>query len=70
MTALLMFEQPASPWAPIGGTIHHRQGFMAIDPFVGSDFIVSGPMHLPLKVDYLCAFSNANLLPAGPGKVR
>ena len=39
---------------------------MAIDPFVGCDFIVAGPMHLTLKVDYLCALSESELLPHGP----
>ena len=66
MTTLLMMEEPASSWAPINGTRYHRQGFMAVDPFIGCDFIVSGPMHLTLKVDYLCALSKSNLLPDGP----
>ena len=66
MTTLLMFEEPASEWASIDGTYFHKQGFMAIDPFVGCDFIVSGPMHLTLKLDYLCALSKSKLLPHGP----
>ena len=66
MTTLLMAETPASPWAPIDGTRYHRQGFMAIDPFIGCDFIVSGPMHLTLKVDYLTALSESAILPHGP----
>ena len=66
MTTLLMFEEPSAAWGPIDGSRFHRQGFMAIDPFVGCDFIVSGPMHLTLKVDYLCALSESRLLPHGP----
>lgn len=66
MTTLLMFEEPATAWAPIDGTYYHRQGFMAIDPFIGCDFIVSRPMHLTLKLDYLCALGQGNLLPHGP----
>lgn len=66
MTTLLMMENPASDWAPIAGTRYHKQGFMAIDPFVGCDFLVSVPMHLTLKVDYLCALSQTKLLPHGP----
>jgi hypothetical protein len=66
MTSLLMMEKPASEWAPIDGTRYHRQGFMAIDPFAGCDFVVSGPMHLTLKVDYLCALNQSRLLPHGP----
>ncbi len=66
MTTLLMMENPSSAWAPIDGTYYHKQGFMAIDPFIGCDFIVSGPMHLTLKLDYLCAISKSTLLPHGP----
>lgn len=33
---------------------------------IGCDLIVSGPMHLTLKADYLCAISNSELLPHGP----
>lgn len=66
MTTLLMFEEPASAWAAVDGTVFHKQGFMAIDPFVGCDFIVAGPMHLTLKLDYLCALSESKLLPNGP----
>jgi hypothetical protein len=66
MTTLLMMENPSSAWAPVDGTYYHKQGFMAIDPFIGCDFIVSGPMHLTLKADYLCAVSESKLLPHGP----
>ena len=66
MTTLLMTENPSSSWAPIDGTYYHKQGFMAIDPFIGCDFILSKPMHLTLKVDYLCALSESRLLPHGP----
>ena len=51
MKSLLMMESPSSDWAPIDGTRYHSHGFMAVDPFVGCDFIVSGPMHLTLKLD-------------------
>lgn len=66
MTTLLMMKEPVSAWAPIDGTRYHKQGFMAIDPFIGCDFIVYGPMHLTLKLDYLCAISKSELLPNGP----
>ena len=66
MTSLLMMETPSSDWAPIDGTRYHNQGFMAIDPFVGCDFILTGPMHLTLKLDYLCALSQSSILPHGP----
>ena len=66
ITTLLMFEEPASAWAPVNGTRYHKQGFMAVDPFVGCDLIVAGPMHLTLKMDYLCALSESKLLPNLP----
>ncbi|MCR4825225.1 MAG: hypothetical protein K5849_07725 [Bacteroidales bacterium] len=66
MKTLLMFEEPASAWLPVDGTVYHRQGFLAVDPFIGCDFIVSGPMHLTLKADWLCAFGGGSLLPSGP----
>lgn len=66
MTTLLMFENPASDWAPIDGTRFHKQAFIAADPYIGCDFIVAGPMHLTLKIDYLCPVSQAELLPNGP----
>ncbi len=66
MTTLLMFEEPASAWSPIDGTRFHKQGFMSIDPFIGCDFIINGPMHMTLKVDCLCALSESKLLPHGP----
>ena len=66
MTTLLMMEEPQTAWDPIDGTYFHKQGFMAIDPFVGCDFIVSGPMHLTLKMDYLCALGGGKMLPHGP----
>lgn len=66
MTTLLMFEEPVSAWAPIDGTRYHKEGFMALDPFVGCDLIVSRPMHLTLKIDYLCALGEGGLLPHGP----
>lgn len=66
MTTLLMFEEPASAWEAVDGTRYHRQGFMAIDPFIGCDIHIAGPLHLTFKVDYLCALSAAKLLPHGP----
>ena len=66
MTTLLMMEEPSEAWAPIDGTRYHKQGFMAVDPFIGCDFIVSRAMHLTWKVDYLCAIGASALLPHGP----
>ena len=66
MTTLLMFEKPESDWATIDGTLYRKQGFFAVDPFVGFNVAVIGPMHLTFKVDYLFPISEYGLLPHGP----
>lgn len=65
-TTLLMDESPSTAWAPIDGTLYHKQGFMALDPYIGCDFIVGKAMHLTLKADCLHCFSSGSLLPIGP----
>ena len=65
-TTLLMPGEPQSDWAPIDGTLFHKQGFMALDPFVGCDFIVSEAMHLTLKADYLHCLGKDVSIPWGP----
>ncbi|MBQ1209304.1 MAG: DUF4491 family protein [Bacteroidales bacterium] len=67
LTHYLMFEEPASPWAPVGKTYFEEQGFMAIDPFVGCEFALTSVLHLNLKMDYLCAIGPAAAtMPTGP----
>ena len=39
---------------------------MALDPFVGCDFILGGPVHLTLKVDWLSCLGKNVTLPSGP----
>ena len=65
-TTLLMDESPDTAWAPINGTLYHKQGFMALDPYIGCDFIVGKAMHLTLKADTLHCFSEDGMLPIGP----
>lgn len=65
-TTLLMDKFPSTAWAPIDGVLYHRQGFMALDPFIGCDYIVGKAMHLTLKADCLHCFSSGGLLPIGP----
>jgi len=66
MTAVLMTETPSEAWAPIDGTRYRKQGFMAVDPFVGCDFILTKAIHLTLKVDCLCGFGRDLQMPVGP----
>lgn len=66
-TTLLMSDTPSTAWAPIDGTIYNKEGFMAFDPFVGCDFIVSEAMHLTLKLDLLHTLIDGHqTLPTGP----
>lgn len=65
-TTLLMDETPSESWTAIDGTLYNKQGFMALVPFIGCDFILNGPMHLTLKLDWLNALGKHVSLPAGP----
>ena len=65
-TTLLLDEAPASAWEPVGGTVYNKQGFMALDPFVGCDLILGGPLHLTIKVDWLNCLGKNVTLPSGP----
>lgn len=67
LTHNLMFESPTMDWKPVGNTVFQKQGFMAIDPFVGCDYILTKALHLTLKLDYLCAIGQAApTMPTGP----
>lgn len=67
MTTLLMTEQPQNDWAQIDGTYYHKQGFLAVDPFIGFDIAVIGPMRITLKADYLLPVTSGfEMLPHGP----
>lgn len=65
-TTLLLSETPATAWARIDGTLYNKQGFMALAPFVGCDFIAGRAMHLTLKADWLNCMGNGVSLPSGP----
>lgn len=72
-TSFLMKEEPAEEWGPVGETYFNKKGFMAIDPFVGCEFILTGALHLTLKADWLLALGKSSssgtislLRPTGP----
>lgn len=65
-TTLLMAETPEVEWQPVDGTLYGRQGFLAVDPFLGFDIIVAGPLHFTFKADWLCPIHRGALLPHGP----
>lgn len=64
---LLLFDGDATDWQPERGAVFHKQPFMAIDPFIGCDFIISKSFHLTLKADCLNSISQGKLMmPMGP----
>lgn len=65
-TTLLMEKAAEAAWKPVDGTVYNTQGFMALDPFVGCDFILGSPIHLTLKVDWLSCLEKNVTLPSGP----
>lgn len=66
MTTLLMAAAPETEWQSVDGTLYGKQGFLAVDPFVGFDIIVAGPLHFTVKADWLCPIHKGALLPHGP----
>lgn len=66
-TSYLMYEGDKHDWLPEISTIYNKTGFLAVDPYVGCDYIVSKAFHLTLKMDCLCAFSKGEMvMPTGP----
>ena len=66
-TSSLMLEGNIDDWEKEEEFIFNKQVFLAVAPFVGTDFVVTPKFHLTLKVDWLNAIGGGNLLmPAGP----
>lgn len=65
-TDLLMKGDPVPDWEPVDNTYFVKQAFLAIDPFVGCDYIVSDAFHLTLKADWLNCINGKYRIPSGP----
>jgi len=65
-TDLLIMEGPEEEWGPVKESYYHRQGFFAIDPYVGCDFILSSAIHLTMKLDFLVGIGKDLQMPTGP----
>jgi hypothetical protein len=66
-TSCYIFEGNKHDWLPEGGMIYHKQGFFAVDPFIGCDFAVGEALRLTLKADWLMAIRKEGLnKPLGP----
>ena len=66
-TDFLMIKGSGNDWQPEDMVYYHKAPFVAIDPFIGCDYIVSDKLHLTFKIDHLKGVSNKELyLPTGP----
>ncbi len=65
-TNLLMKGDPVPDWEPVDDAYFNKQAFLAIDPFIGCDYIVSDAFHLTLKTDWLNCINGKYRMPSGP----
>jgi len=66
-TTFLLLDGSATDWTSEQNAIFHKQGFCAITPFVGCDFILTKVVHLTLKADWLNSISHTGWIkPTGP----
>ncbi len=66
-TDFLMIEGDKKDWQVEEKVFFHKEPFVAIDPFIGCDYILSDKLHLTLKVDCLTGIGGKDLyLPMGP----
>lgn len=66
LTDLLIMKEAPSQWGPVEKAYYAKQGFMAIDPFIGCDFIATKALHITLKLDCLCGIGRDLHMPMGP----
>ncbi len=65
-TNFLMKGERVSDWEPVEDAYFNKRAFLAIDPFVGCDYIVSDAFHLTLKADWLNCINGSYRTPSGP----
>ena len=66
-TTFLMFDGRSGDWASEKNAVFHKQGFMALTPFIGCDFILTKLLHLTVKADWMTTIADKKLLePTGP----
>lgn len=67
LTTFLMNEGRSDDWTREEDVVFNKQAFVAVDPFVGCDYMVSDAFHLTLKVDCLYGLGADDLyMPVGP----
>ena len=66
-TSFLMFDGHSGDWTAESKAVFHKQGFMALTPFIGCDFILTKLLHLTVKADWMTTIADKKLLePMGP----
>ena len=66
-TSYLMFEGSSNDWEREDNAVFRKQGFVALDPFIGCDIAFNDAMRITLKTDHLFAIRNEGLnRPIGP----
>lgn len=65
-TNLLMKGDPVPDWEPVDDAYFSKRAFLAIDPFIGCDYVVSDAFHLALKADWLNCINGKSRMPSGP----
>lgn len=66
-TTYLMFEGSSSDWQSEEDAVFRKEGFVAVDPFIGCDIAIGEAVRLTFKTDWLFAIRKAGLnKPYGP----
>ena len=66
-TSYLMFEGGANDWKPEDKVVFKKEGFFAVDPFVGCDIALGEAVRVTVKMDWLLALRRSGLnAPTGP----
>jgi len=66
-STFLLINGNSRDWATEEKAIFHKQGFLALTPFIGCDFFLTKTLHLTIKADWMNTFTNKKILqPTGP----
>lgn len=66
-TALYMTDGDKHDWAPETTVIYRKQPFLAIDPYIGTEYAVGKALRFTFKADWLLAINSDGLnRPLGP----
>lgn len=67
MRTLSIVDGSQDDWQTEGVAILHKQGFGYVNPYVGIDWCMTRRVHLTVRMDWMLAFANKQLIfPTGP----